>query len=87
MQNLIKEFRQSTIVFEKPGILCENLNNLVTSNYPTLQYFLLKLYTRFLFTNVYKIMSGIFLILFRSWVTCKNKKIWFLRNRYLHFYQ
>ena len=49
MQNAIQKFRQSSIVFEKPGILSENLTS---SNYPTVQYFLLKLRTRFLLTIV-----------------------------------
>ena len=31
-------------------------------------------FTRFLLTNVYKRVFGIFFILFRSWVICKNKK-------------
>ena len=33
------KFRQSSIVFEKPGILSENLKTLTSSNYPTVQYF------------------------------------------------
>ena len=47
MQNPIQKFRQSSIVFEKPGILSENLKTVTNSNYPTVQYFLLKLRTRF----------------------------------------
>ena len=74
MQNPIQKFRQSSIVFEKPGILSENLKTLTSSNYPTVQYFLLKLRTRFLLTNVYKKVCGIFFISFRSWVICKNLK-------------
>ena len=67
MQNLTQKFRQSSIVFEKPGILSENLKTLTSSNYPTVQYFLLKLRTRFLFTNVYKrVCEKIFFIPFRS---------------------
>ena len=66
MQNTIQKFRQSSIVFEKPGILSENLEILTSSNYSTVQYFLLKRRTRFLLTNVYKSVCGIFLILFRS---------------------
>ena len=50
MQNAIQNFRQSSIVFEKPGILSENLKTLTSSNYPTVQYFLLKRRTRFLLT-------------------------------------
>ena len=52
MQNAIQKFRQNSIVLEKPGILSENLKTLTSSNYPTVQYFLLKLRTRFLLTIV-----------------------------------
>ena len=65
MQNAIQKFRQNSIVFEKPGILSENFKNLTSPNYPTVQYFLLKLCTRFLLTNVYKSVWDFF-ILFRS---------------------
>ena len=61
MQNTIQKFRQSSIVFKKPGVLSENLKSLTISNYPTVQYLLLKLRTRSLLTNVYKRMCGIFL--------------------------
>ena len=59
MQKTIQKFRQRSIVFEKPSILSENLKTLTSSNYLTVQYFLLKLRTRFLLTNVYKSMCGI----------------------------
>ena len=72
MQNPKQKFRQSSIVFEKPGILSQNLKTLMSFNYPTVQYFLLKLRTRFLLTNVCKRERGIFF--FKSWVICKNKK-------------
>ena len=72
MQNAIQKFRQNSIVLEKPGILSENLKTLTSSNYPTVQYFLLKLRTRFLLTNVCKSVCGIFFILFRSESICKN---------------
>ena len=39
MQNAIQKFRQSSIDFEKPGILSENLKTLTCSNYPTVQHF------------------------------------------------
>ena len=75
MQNTIQKFRQSSIVFEKPGILSENLKILTSSNYPTVQYFLLKLRTRFLLTNIYKSMCRIFFFIsFRSWFFAKIKK-------------
>ena len=61
MQNLIKKIRQSSIVFEKPDILSENLKILTSSNYLTVQYFWLKFCIRFLFTDVYKGVCGIFL--------------------------
>ena len=62
MLNTIQKFRQGFIVFEKPGILSENLKNLTSSNYPAVQYFLLKLRTRFVFSNVYKRVCGIFFL-------------------------
>ena len=37
MQNPIQKFRQSSIVFEKPGILSENIKTLTSSNNPTVQ--------------------------------------------------
>ena len=49
----MQKFRQSSIVFEKPNILSENLKTLTSSNYPTVQYFLLRLRTRFLLTIFY----------------------------------
>ena len=61
MQNPIQKFRQSSIVFEKPVILSEDLKTLTSSNYPTVQYFLLKLRTRFLLTKIYKRVCGVFL--------------------------
>ena len=39
MQNPIQKFKQSSIVFEKPGILSENLKTLTSSNYPTVNIF------------------------------------------------
>ena len=83
MQNPIQKLRQSSIVFKKSGILSENLKTLTSANYPAVQYFLLKLCTRFLLTNVYKRVWGIHFILIRSWVICKNC---FLHTRFLYFY-
>ena len=74
MQNTIQKFRQNSIVFEKPGILSENLKTLTSSNYPTVQYFLLKLRTRFLLTNVYKRVCGIFLFYLDLELFAKIKK-------------
>ena len=69
MQNSIQKFRESSVVFEKPGILSEDLITLTSSNYPTVQYFLPKLRTRLLLINVYKKLCGISFILFKSWVS------------------
>ena len=66
-----KNFEIKIIVFEKPGILPEYF---ISSNYPKVQYFLLKFRTRFVITNLYKRVFGIFLILSRSWVINKNVK-------------
>ena len=60
MQNPRQKFRQTSIVFEKPVILSKNLKTLSSSNYSAVQYFLLKLRTRFLLINVYKMVCGIF---------------------------
>ena len=74
MQNTIQKFRQSSIVFEKPGILSKILKTLTSSNYPTVEYFLLKLRTRFLLTNVYKRVCGIFLFYLDLELFAKIKK-------------
>ena len=70
----MQKFIQSSIVFEKPGILFENLKTLTSSNYPTVQYFLLKLRTRFLLTNVYKKLCGTFLFYLDLELFAKIKK-------------
>ena len=82
MQNPILKFRQSSCISEKPGYLSEKLKTLMSSNYHRVQYFLLKLRTRFLLTNVYKRVCGIFLILFRSWVVDKPGFCKFVETRY-----
>ena len=74
MQNTIQKFRQSSIVFKKPGILSENLKTLTSPNYATAQYFLIKLRTRFLLTNVYESMCGIFLFYLDLELFAKIKK-------------
>ena len=54
MQNFIQKFRQSSIVFEKPGILYEKLKTSTSSNYHRVQCFLPKLRKHFLITNAHK---------------------------------
>ena len=59
----------------QPGSQCPLGRKLQYHQLPySSQYFLLKLHTRFLLTNGYKRVSGIFFIFFRSWVICKNLK-------------
>ena len=57
MQNTIQNFtKQNFTVFKKSRNLSEHLKTLTSSNYPSVQYLLLKLRIRFLLTNVYKRM-------------------------------
>ena len=74
MQNTIQKFGQNSIVFEKPGILSENLKILTRFNYPTVPYFLLKFCTRFLLTNVYKKVCGMCFIFLDLELFAKIKK-------------
>ena len=74
MQIATHKLRQSSIVFEKPGVLSENFKILTSSNYPTVQYFLLKLCTHFLLTNAYKRVCGIFLFCLDLKLFAKIKK-------------
>ena len=74
MQNPIQNFRKSSIAFEKPGILSENLKTLTSSNYPIVQYFLLKFRTRLLLTNVYKSVWDFFLFCLDLELFAKIKK-------------
>ena len=73
MRNIYK-FRQSSIVFEKLGFLSEKWKTFTSSNYDRFQYFLLKLRTRFLPTNVYKRVFGIFLFFLDLELFAKIKK-------------
>ena len=74
MQNPIKKNRQSSIAFEKHGILFENLENLTSSNYPRVQLFQLEFCTRFPLTSVFKTVFEIFVVFFRSSVISKILK-------------
>ena len=74
MQNTIQKFRQSSIVFEEPGILSENLKTLTSSNYHTVQYLSMNLRTGFLLINVYKRVCGIFLFYLDLELFAKIKK-------------
>ena len=71
MQNPIQKFRQSSIVFEKPGILSGKLKTPTTVE---LNIFLLGFCTRLLFTNVYKRCSGFILFCLDLVLFAKIKK-------------
>ena len=86
MQNPIQKFRQSSIVFEKPGISSESLKTLTSSDYPTVKYFLLKLGTRSVLTNAYKKVWGIFLFCIDLELFAKIKKDLVSTQSFLHFY-
>ena len=85
MQSAIQKFRQSFIVYEKPGILSENLKTLTSSNYPTVQYFLLKLRTRFLLTKSTRV-CGIFLFQLDLALFAKIKKDLVSTHLFFTFY-
>ena len=72
MQNSIQKFRQSSIIFEKPGILSENLKTLTSSNYPRVQYFFPETLQTFPTYQCLQKVFEIFFILFRSWAICKS---------------
>ena len=75
MQNAIQEFKQSSIVFEKQGILSQNLK---TSNMKFKNELQISCSSMFFAgTSTYDCLKrGMwnFLNLFRSWVICKNRK-------------
>ena len=79
MQNPIQKFRQSSIVFEKPGFLSDKLKILPN------KYFWLKLYTCFLLTNVYKRVFGIFLFCLDLELFAKIKKDLFSAHSFFTF--
>ena len=74
----------NSIISEKPSYLFWNLETLTSSNYNRVQYFLLKVCTRFLRNNVSNMVFVFFFVLFRSWVLNVNVKsivLWMCRNR------
>ena len=74
MQNPIQKSRQSSIVFEKPGILPGNLRSFTSSSYPTIQYFLLKLSTLYYLPMSIKGCVGFFLFCLDLELFTKIKK-------------
>ena len=87
MQNAIQKFRQSSIVFEKPGIFSENSKTLRSSNYPTVQYFFAETSHKFsTYHSLKKGVCGFFYFIYILSYLQKLKKTWFLHTRILHFY-
>ena len=86
MHNPIQKFRQSSTVFEKPGFLFENLKALTSSNYPRVQYFLLKLRIRFLIFQC--LLKGVldFLFCINLEIFAKIKKARFLETRFFYIF-
>ena len=72
MQNVMRKFRQNSIVFEKPGILSENLNFDKLQLSCSLIFFAEISHT---FSTYHCLKKGgwdFFLSLFGFWVICKN---------------
>ena len=61
------------------------MKTLRSSNYPRVKYFLLKFWTRFLLTNVYKRCSGLFLFCLDLELFAKLKMTWFLHAKEASF--
>ena len=59
MQNLIKKFRQSSIVFERLGILSRKLKTWAKSNYHRVEYSLLTFCTRFSVSTYHCLKKGV----------------------------
>ena len=72
MQNAIQKFRQSSFVFEKPGILSWKFENFDELQLSYSSIFCAE--TSHTFCTCQCLQKGVwdFFILFRSWVICKN---------------
>ena len=78
----MQKIRQSSIVFEKPGIIfC-----LTSSNNPAVQYFSLNFAHVSYLPMSTKMCAGDFLFYLDLKLSAKIKKTWFLQTRFLIFY-
>ena len=59
MQNPIQNFRQSSVIFEKPGILSENLKTFDELQLPYSSIFFAETSHTFLLINVHKRVCGL----------------------------
>ena len=74
MQNPIQKFRQSSIVFEKPGILSEKLKTLTNSNYNRDFNSFYWSFAHVPYLPMFTKGLWDFFILFKTWVICQNQK-------------
>ena len=56
MENFIQKLIERSVFFEKPGILSEKLKPLASSNYQTVEYFLLKFCAPISLVNAYEMV-------------------------------
>ena len=71
----MQKFRQSSIVFEKPGYLSKKLKTLRSSSYHRVAEFFVTSCIYFAhISHLPMSTKGIFFILFGSWVICKNQE-------------
>ena len=74
MQNSIPKLRQAPIISKNQGFFAWKIENFDELQLPEFNIFLLKFCTRFVLSDVYKRVCGIFFILFRSVVINKSVK-------------
>ena len=80
----MQKFRERSIVFKKPGIFCQNLKTLMSSNYPAIQYFCWNLAHVSYLPMTKKGCAGFFLFCLDLELFSKIKKTWFLHTPLLH---
>ena len=82
MQNPTQEFRQSSIVFEKPGILSGKMKTLNELQLPQSWIIFAKILHIFPTYQCLQKGDRDFFISFRSWIVCKKwKKKWSLQTQ------
>ena len=84
MQKFIQKFRQSSVVFEKPGILPEKLKTLTSSNYHSVLSicFAENSHTFPTYQCLQKGVRDFFLVYLDLELFSKIKKTWFIHTRF-----
>ena len=85
MPNTMQKFRQNSIVFEKSGILSENLKTLTSSNYPIVNIFCWNFANVFYLPVSTEEWGGYFFLYLHLKLFAKFKKDLVLHTRFLHF--